>query len=248
MAVPALPVVAVLGSAPVAHFAAHGLTSAGLTAHTWALPGRYSARKAAALADSVPDWSAQLAPCDTVLTAFDHPGVLEVVMLQHLLPALRRGALWIQIGPASDTDADVLGDLAQRMGMACAQAPLQWSPDGIAAYGHLPSLAHTPWQARQPDVNLVYGAAIAGIVGSGFGGKFSVVDLPRETSRDFALWDAELRGNVTWARADEAAAERLAAMEARTHCEAVIAALVRRGLVPPPPSQQDEHPQDEHPH
>ncbi|WP_328307812.1 hypothetical protein OG432_04150 [Streptomyces sp. NBC_00442] len=242
MVVPALPVVAVLGSAPVAHFAAHGLSSVGLAAHTWALPGRYSARRAAAMADSVPDWSAQLAPCDTILTAFDHPSVLEVVMLQHLLPAVRRGALWIQIGPVTESGACALTDLSQRMGVACAQAPLRWSPDGIAAYGPLPSLARTPWRARQPDANLVYGAAIAGLVSSGFGGTFTAADLPRATAHDFALWDAELRGTITWARSDEPAAERLAAMEARTHCEAVIAALVRRGLVSPPTSQQDEHP------
>ncbi|MEU9100165.1 hypothetical protein [Streptomyces sp. NPDC048361] len=51
-----------------------------------------------------------------------------------------------------------------------------------------------------------------------------------------------MRGDITWAPTDESAAERPAAMEAQTHCEAVIAALVRRGLVSPPPSQQDERP------
>ncbi|MEU3369066.1 hypothetical protein ACFYM2_06010 [Streptomyces sp. NPDC006711] len=242
MVVPALPVVAVLGSAPVAHFAAHGLTSVGLTAHTWALPGRYSARKAAGLADSVPDWSAQLAPCDTLLTAFDHPNVLEVVMLHHLLPAVRPGALWIQIGPVSDPGAGALTDLSQRMGVACAQAPLRWSADGITAYGHLPSLANTPWTQRQADADLVYGAVIAGIVGSGFGGEFAPSDLPRESARDFILWDAELNDRPLPGRPDETAAERLTALTAQTHSEAVIAELIHRGLVNPRNSQRGEHP------
>ncbi|MFG2717730.1 hypothetical protein ACGFW5_05405 [Streptomyces sp. NPDC048416] len=238
----ALPVVAVLGSAPVVHFAAHGLTSLGLTAHTWALPGHYSARKAAGLADSVPDWTAQLAPCDTVLTVFDHPNVLEVVMLHHLLPAVRPGALWLQIGPVSDAGANALTDLSQRMGVACAQAPLHWSADGIAAYGRLPSMAGTPWRTRQADVDLVYGAAIAGMVSSGFGGRFGAADLPHEAARDFVLWDAELRDNALGADPDESTAERLAALAARTHAEAVIAALIQRRLVNGHNSQQGEAP------
>ncbi|MFD9562222.1 hypothetical protein [Streptomyces sp. NPDC059994] len=228
----ALPVVAVLGSAPGAYLAANGLTSAGIATHLWGLPAAYPAHDAdalAALAAAVPGWSAQLSPCHVVVSIFDHPDVLEAVLSAHILPALRPGTLWIQMGPLPQEQAGALTEIAHQLGVACAHAPLRWSRDGASAYGPLPAVTGPACGTHQADADLVYGTVVAALVSAG------LVDAAREVDGETGggwLRQAEMRGpGALWASGGSPRA--WPSLDAQALSEEAIADLLRLGVVGP---------------
>ncbi|MEU9004031.1 hypothetical protein [Streptomyces sp. NPDC048551] len=182
-----LPVVAVLGSAPVAQLATDGLLCAGLTVYNWVLPSRHPAHKARARARSVSDWHRRLASCNTILTLFDDPYVLESVIVPHVLPAVRRRTLWLQLGPPPRAHVTQLTDLAQRLDVTVAHAPLYWSGSEVTSYGPPPSLTGRRDNGLQADVNLVYGSVIAALANADFIDFRTPADLLSGPAGDRAL-------------------------------------------------------------
>lgn len=171
--------VAVLGTGTMGAGMARTLLRAGFAAHVW---NRTPAAAAALAADGAvahPDPSAAAAAADVVITMLaDAEAVRSVAFGRGMLAALRRGAVWAQMGTigVAATDELTVTVADRRPDVAFVDAPVSGSRAPAEA-GELAILASGPQRARKAltPVFGALGASTRWLGGAGAGSRLKLV-------------------------------------------------------------------------